>query len=879
MTNFDYNLPLEYQIKFSENNGNNKNTGSTTSAEENFIDSINERLGSGDKTAIQELETKGIPAIVSETGNGYKVKYTYGRVNYTITYFPPSESNGNIQDETTNDETTNAPAAPTNSTTPEVNPTKPDNNITQNTTTNPPVSTVTPETSVPVQEVEEVQEVTGSEAANGSSGISSNGLVDENAPVMWLQMIGFEDLTILVDPDTGKLVDKNRLEYGSDNSANLFFDMETGEFLPEKAKAWCESGFKVDGYYNVKEIAQGLFEYVDPDGHVTRKVYDPNTQEFYDINSYEISLEDKTTHSGVTIPAGSKSYGWDSVSSNRYLELRGKSEYIDKAMQSYVQSGIIKVEQNSLYQSDGTVNEKYEETVERAVNHFREHYDWFNFTSADIAEFNKCEEIRPGVFGIKGENGESDTIKFYYDASKSVIVKFDDTKSTQEIIEECANNIAFAKRASEDITTSATRKQKWLDQIDSFTQLYLALTGNSELNIYEVQKDITEQNERYGQTSTVDINHVYNGTNGNNQVSYICVGSAKEEQEVVDALQDISNNENSIPWYAGKDYGDMPDSFGNDSVDYNKNQLIAAGVPEENINDEDLEKGTEYLKRRLISDFNFPESAFIEKDGKIYLSAKALTSAQGIDYTKLGVTGDLTKYWDELFKSLGGELDGNSYSLELSSYFKAMYQSCEALNKIYLTSVAAGNVYTGNDVQSILGGDAMTAIRGADFIVFDENLGHNVQKTFESIYAKYQGDNEELFDLFCEAYPEVRVLMHVYGANTISELPILMGGAEESTKIYNYAKQACEYFGNDFYAHFYNMYSNLRPEYGDISKSIRSWAKQYNRTEYLNAESIKDLKWSDFKEFCDYMNGCYGFPRSIINNIDNYFREMGYYDK
>lgn len=867
MTNVNYNLPLEYQIKLRENNGNNTNTGNTTSAEENFIDGINQKLGSGDKTAIQELEAKGIPAIVSETGNGYKVQYTYGRVNYTVTYFPPSESNGNIEDETTN--------APT---TPEVNSTKPDNNITQNTTTNPPVSTLTPETSAPVEEVEEVKEVTGSEAANGTSGISSNGLVDENNPVMWLQMMGWEDLTILIDPDTGKLVDKNRQDYDSDNPANLFFDMETGEFLPDKAKAWCESGFKVDGYYNVKEMAQGLFEYIDPDGHATLKVYDPTTQEFHNVISYDYSLEDKTSHSGVTTLAGSKSY--DYLQSDKYMKLRGKSEYLDKAMQSYVQNGSIKLEQASLYSSDGTVNEKYEETVERAVSLFREHYDWYNFTIVDLNEFNKCEEIRPGVFGIKGENGEPDTIKFYYDGSKSVIVKFDNTRSTQEIIEECANNIMNAKYfAYEDITTSATRKQKWLNQIDSFTQLYLALTGNSELNIYQVENDITEQNERNGQTSTVDINNVVNGTHGTNQVSYICVGSAEEEKEVIDALHNISNNENSIPWYAGKDYGDMPDSFGDDSVDYNKNQLIAAGVPEENINDEDLEKGTEYLKRRLISDFNFPESAFIEKDGKIYLSAKALTYAQGIDYSKLGVTGDLTKYWDELFKSLGGELDGNSYTLELSSYFKAMYQSCEALNKIYLTSVAADNVYTGNDVQSILGGDAMTAIRGADFIVFDENLGHNVQKTFESIYAKYQGDNEELFDLFCEAYPEVRVLMHVYGANTISELPILMSGSEESTKIYNYAKQACEYFGNDFYAHFYNMYSNLRPEYGDISKSIRSWAKQYNRTEYLNAESIKDLKWSDFKEFCDYMNGCYGFPRSIINNIDNYFREMGYYEK
>ena len=78
MTNVNYNLPLEYQIKLRENNGNNTNTGNTTSAEENFIDGINQKLGSGDKTAIQELEAKGIPAIVSETGNGYKVQYTYG---------------------------------------------------------------------------------------------------------------------------------------------------------------------------------------------------------------------------------------------------------------------------------------------------------------------------------------------------------------------------------------------------------------------------------------------------------------------------------------------------------------------------------------------------------------------------------------------------------------------------------------------------------------------------------------------------------------------------------------------------------------------------------------------------------------------------------
>lgn len=53
------------------------------------IDSINERLGAGDKDALKELEAQKISYSLIENANGYTVKYSYEGSNYTIVYFAP----------------------------------------------------------------------------------------------------------------------------------------------------------------------------------------------------------------------------------------------------------------------------------------------------------------------------------------------------------------------------------------------------------------------------------------------------------------------------------------------------------------------------------------------------------------------------------------------------------------------------------------------------------------------------------------------------------------------------------------------------------------------------------------------------------------------
>ena len=53
------------------------------------IDSVNERLGAGDKDALKELEAQKISYSLIENANGYTVKYSYEGNNYTIVYFAP----------------------------------------------------------------------------------------------------------------------------------------------------------------------------------------------------------------------------------------------------------------------------------------------------------------------------------------------------------------------------------------------------------------------------------------------------------------------------------------------------------------------------------------------------------------------------------------------------------------------------------------------------------------------------------------------------------------------------------------------------------------------------------------------------------------------
>ncbi len=57
------------------------------------IDSINTRLGKGDKEALKELEINRISYSLTESASGYTIKYSYEGINYTIVYFS-SETTG-----------------------------------------------------------------------------------------------------------------------------------------------------------------------------------------------------------------------------------------------------------------------------------------------------------------------------------------------------------------------------------------------------------------------------------------------------------------------------------------------------------------------------------------------------------------------------------------------------------------------------------------------------------------------------------------------------------------------------------------------------------------------------------------------------------------
>lgn len=59
------------------------------------------------------------------------------------------------------------------------------------------------------EDVEGVEKVIGVEDVDGTNGVTPSkweGLVDENDPIMLLSMVGFQELTVLVDPNTGKLL-------------------------------------------------------------------------------------------------------------------------------------------------------------------------------------------------------------------------------------------------------------------------------------------------------------------------------------------------------------------------------------------------------------------------------------------------------------------------------------------------------------------------------------------------------------------------------------------------------------------------------------------------------------------------------------------------
>lgn len=77
--------------------GVNKPANNIITPEE--LDKINERLGNGDKTALEELDKYNIPYTMMEISNGYTIKYSYNNNNYMVTYRTSNQPNNYTLDD------------------------------------------------------------------------------------------------------------------------------------------------------------------------------------------------------------------------------------------------------------------------------------------------------------------------------------------------------------------------------------------------------------------------------------------------------------------------------------------------------------------------------------------------------------------------------------------------------------------------------------------------------------------------------------------------------------------------------------------------------------------------------------------------------------
>lgn len=698
----------------------------------------------------------------------------------------------------------------------------------------------------------------------------------------------------------------------------MFFDLETGDFLPDKFKAYIKEGidfnnaklsevfYQYEPHYCVipedamcEEIAPGLFEFkkfskgVGPGGRDRWEhyvlAYDPTTKDYYNVIDYETYAADYDLCKGRKIKSGDLcSEGTDQLSAERFLALRGKSEYLDNAMQKYVDNGVLKVD--VYYQANvdaDSISQDYIDAVAKTIESSKEKLSKVNDTRLDRAMkvINRSEELRPGIWGKKDENGNVEVTALCYDNQLLTLdefINYDpiDSKRPEvnNLLDICISRLAdnyYNKGADEEFNrrgyaTPDERMVRYKRNIAAMEQLYAVLTGNTELSIASVGARFDEQEERYGKTSKVDMNI----TQSFGGARLLYWGGKDEEPTLVDKLQDIAEHERSIPWYAKKDYGEMPETFAGDNIQFYKEQLIAAGFSEDQISGASLEMTSEYVMRRIIADLNFPKDAFFVEDDKLCISLRNLVNAENIAYDKLGVElktkEEIQSYWFDIFNKCNAFHNGNDLVMTVHDYFKTMYESNETLHAIFLTSVAADNCQTKNDVMGILN-DALTMTVGMSAKI------DGVPLIFESVYGTYQGDNEEFFNTFCEAYPEINVLKHLFNAKCINDLPIVAGGAlSKALDLYKLVREACSYFGRDYYAY---KYEDVVAE--NYTPGILAWAKACGYPNHYNTTSFSELSYDEFKSYqdwCDNWGGSIELDKKLINILDNYFRAMGYYE-
>ena len=761
----------------------------------------------------------------------------------------------------------------------------------QNVTTNAPAETTeTTETTA----VEKIEKVDGVGESGSVSSSKWAGVVDENDPVMWLQFMGWSDLKCLVNPDNpnefitsaGKIVaDK----YGKD-IANVLFDMETGEFLPDKAKAYMASK-------GIVQVAPGIFQVdrIGYDGSVYQrdyKIWDPEKHEFYNLGDL----------CGSGLPDGLKigeqsAECWESIreiDSSTFIDLRLKSDYLDNAMSKYLENDVIKVDGATCnFQVDDSFIDLYTKKALRSIR-----YQGENGKQLYIKE-----QAAETDFG-----GLLDTIMAYYRMAK-------DGGLTDEQIQNALSNYSpnWTPWDSRSYTPESAAYE-----VAYLAQTYMLLTGESSLTVMQAPGDVNEISGYFGDKTKVHVDNVYETSNSYfyssydgcllpsyQKCTYIALCGPQKGQNTIDALKEITKYEDNINWYAKENYGgakgDMSDpSFAEDTTEWHKKILLEKGLTEEQIAGATLLTGTERIRDRMIKDFGIPENTFFEEDGKIYIDVDAWNTLfyeasiqmGGNDkyeklkeiFSKMQLSteySDMENYWKNMAEELGSITGENGHTgISLSTYYKTQYKTTDALHRIYLSSVAAEKVGSGNDIVSIIKGKVGVAFNGEKFD----------GKFWYSIYKEYQGDNEEFFNMLLEAYPELRVLKHLYNANTLNELRT--GESGELTEdvlgkhIWEYAKDACSYFGNDLYSIYYEWYQNeWRSEYNTQETWIKSWISRHPEfSQYSDIKNVSELPFEDFKHFIDYMSsdsldhGVWPVPQKIWNILDNYFREQGYYE-
>lgn len=756
--------------------------------------------------------------------------------------------------------------------------------------------------------VEKVEKVDGVGESGSVSSSKWAGVVDEYDPVMWLQFMGWDDLKCLVDPDNPNgfvtkagyvVADK----YGKE-LANVLFDMETGEFSPEKAKAYMESK-------GIIQLAPGIFSVDKLEEHYNREtesyenvvvnrtiqIWDPEKHEFNTLCRASDNLYKGS--SPYLKPGEGAIERWEklknNISSETYLDLRVQSDYMDNAMSKYLENGVFKLDGATCdFQVDDSFIDLYTEKASRSIR-----YQGENGKQLYIQE-----QAAQTDFGSL-----LDKIMAYYQVAK-------DGGLTDEQIQNALSNYSPTS-ASAYFSRSGIDPESAAYQAAYLAQEYMLLTGESSLTVMNAPSDINEISGYFGDKTKVHIDNVYETSNSYHyskydgcmipssvEQTYIALCGPQKGQNTIDALKEITKYEDNINWYAKENYGgakgDMSDpSFAEDTTEWHKKILLEKGLTEEQIAETTLVTGTERIRDRMIKDFGIPENTFFEEDGKIYIDVDAWNklfyeasvrndgSYEKLEemFSKMQLStehGDMKNYWENMAKELGSITGENGHTgISLSTYYKTQYKTTDALHRIYLSSVAAEKVGSGNDIKAIVKGDVVGALL----------KGEINGLSAKSIYVTYQGDNKEFFNTLLESYPEFRVIKNLVAPNASTLNELLAGDTsklDDPKTWWNFIQEAGSYFNTDVYAIFYEWYqNNWRLEYGTQESNIKTWVSTHPEfSKYSDAKSVSELSFEDFKSFIDYYwSSCMTnaavmatSPIKIWNLLDNYIREQGYYE-